>query len=67
MAFRTSLIADFTNITIRETFSPPAVDPAQEPINISIKSIVLEKGCHKSKSTVAYPVVVIIDETVKNK
>ena len=39
--------------TMRVTFNPPAVEPAQPPTNISSTSTVLEKTGHCPKSTVA--------------
>ena len=51
---------------IRETLIPPAVEPAQPPINIKSKSNTCGNIPHKPKSTVEYPVVVIIEDTVKN-
>ena len=49
-----------------DTFSPPPVEPAQAPMNIRIKSTVLEAVGQRSKSVVAKPVVVITDATWKS-
>ena len=49
-----------------EILSPPAVDPAHAPKNISRRSTVCENTGHFPKSAVEKPVVVITDETVKN-
>lgn len=48
-----------------EILSPPAVDPAHAPKNISRRSTVCENTGHFPKSAVEKPVVVITDETVK--
>ena len=53
-------------MTKRLTLIPPPVLPAQAPINISITMIILHVVFHVSKSTVANPVVVIIEATVKD-
>ena len=50
-------------ITIRDTLIPPAVEPAQPPINISSNRMFLESEGHKLKSVVAYPVVDIMEAT----
>ena len=42
------------------------VEPAQPPINISATRIALEKVGQVLKSTVAYPVVVMMEDTWKN-
>ena len=47
----------------RDIFIPPPVLPAQAPINIRLIMIVLENSGHRLKSTVEYPVVVMIDAT----
>ena len=51
--FRISITAAFAKVTMRVTFNPPAVEPAQPPTNISSTSTVLEKTGHCPKSTVA--------------
>jgi DTW domain-containing protein YfiP len=55
----------FERITILETFIPPPVDPAQAPINIRVTRTALDRVFQVLKSTVEYPVVVIIDDTWK--
>ena len=55
----------FSSRSRRATFSPPPVEPAQAPTIISSMMIALEKVGHKSKSVVAKPVVVMMEETVK--
>jgi len=45
------------------TFMPPPVDPELPPINIRVRSTALAREGHWSKSAVAKPVVVNIDET----
>ena len=52
-------------MTQRLTFTPPPVEPAQAPINISTKSNVLENCGHKLKSVLENPVVDIILATWK--
>ena len=47
------------------TLIPPPVLPAQAPTNISITRINLENSDHILKSTVEYPVVVMMDATWK--
>ena len=64
--FLNSLTNFFISIASLETLKPPAVDPAQAPQNIKNIRIVFENVGHLSKSTVENPVVVIIEETVKN-
>ena len=46
-----------------DTFRPPAVDPAQAPMNIKIKRTVLERVGQALKSVLEKPVVVIMEET----
>ena len=53
----------FAAIAIRETFIPPAVEPAIAPINIAATSTTRAAIGHRSKSVVLYPVVVIIEAT----
>ena len=45
---------------------PPPVEPAQAPMNINVTKMALEKVGHWLKSTVAKPVVVMMEETWKN-
>ena len=63
MISESSLRIVFSKIRIRETFIPPLVLPAQAPINISVTNRVLDKAGQRSKSVVAYPVVVIMEPT----
>jgi len=58
-----SLLMALKIITILIVLIPPPVEPAIAPINISIIKITLLKVGHKLKFTVAYPVVVTIDDT----
>ena len=60
-----SLAMCLKSTRIRMTFSPPAVDPAQPPMAIMIRSSDLEKRGHWSKSAVPKPVVVRIAATWK--
>ena len=46
---------------------PHAVDPAQPPINISIKKNIKEKLPHLSNSCVTYPVPESIEITLKEE
>ena len=52
-------------MTIRETFRPPPVLPAQAPMNIRNTSMVFDKVGHLPKLAVAKPVVVIMELTWK--
>ena len=63
---RSSPAEAFSRMTTRATFTPPAVEPAQPPTNISATRMALENVGQVLKSTVAKPVVVIIEETWKN-
>ena len=47
-----SLRMDLKSISIRDTFIPPPVLPAQAPTNISITRIVFDNAGHISKSAV---------------
>ena len=55
-----SRTSDFHRISTRDTFMPPAVEPAQPPENISTSSAIRQKVGHMAKSTVAKPVVVMM-------
>ena len=57
----------FISISTRDSFKPPAVEPAQAPINISITIIDLENCGQRLKSAVANPVVDIMEVTWKNE
>ena len=50
---RISLTDTFCRITTRATLMPPAVEPAQPPINISATRMAFEKVGQVLKSTVA--------------
>ena len=45
---------------MRESLIPPAVEPAQAPVNIIITSAIRQNVGHMAKSTVAKPVVVMM-------
>ena len=62
---RISLMETFPKITARATLIPPAVEPAQPPMNISATRMALEKVGQVLKSTVANPVVVMMEDTWK--
>ena len=49
-----------------EYLKPPPVEPAQAPIRVRTKSKALEKAGQVLKSSVAKPVVVIMEETVNS-
>ena len=55
------------NKTIRTTFTPPPVDPAQPPTNISARISPLQNSGHCTKSSVPKPVVVVIVSAVKTE
>ena len=63
--FRMSERAVFPRISILATLMPPPVDPAQAPTNINTIKIPLEKVGQVLKSTVAKPVVVMMEDTWK--
>ena len=56
-----SLLSDFTYMIMRETLTPPAVEPAQPPTNMSSSSTAFENIGHRLKSALAKPVVVITE------
>ena len=58
IARRRFLRSPLTMISTRAHLKPPPVLPALAPITISPNMIALEKVGHRSKSVVAYPVVV---------
>ena len=58
-----SRLTDLYMIITRETFSPPAVEPAHPPMNMSRNNTVFDSCGQRSKSTEENPVVVIIDDT----
>ena len=66
MAFWNFLKISLTNATIRLTLSPPAVEPAQPPINMSRSKMSWLKSGHRVKSTVPNPVVVMMVDTEKS-
>ncbi len=47
----------------RITLIPPAVEPAQPPMNMSRMSVILAAVSHRSKSAVTNPVVVMMLDT----
>ena len=51
---------------MRDILSPPPVEPAQAPLNISSTMTAFDSTGHMSKFVVEKPVVVIIEETWKN-
>ena len=51
-------------ICILNIFNPQAVDPAQPPINISIKKILMENHPNRYNLLVTYPVPVSIETTL---
>jgi len=53
------------NICILKILTPHVVDPAQPPINISVKNIVRGKLPHPSNSAFIYPVPVNIEMVLK--
>ena len=55
----------FVKIKARITLKPPAVDPADPPINISIRRMTCEKSGQTVKSVIPKPVVVITLDTSK--
>ena len=58
---------DLTSSISLPTLSPPQVEPAHEPTNISTTRRVWENTGHWVISAVAKPVEVIVDETMKNE
>ena len=58
-----SFLTVFAPITMRDTFMPPAVLPAQAPMNIRSTMIVRAVCGHRSKSTVENPVVEMMELT----
>src|SRR5699024_8701772 len=63
--FKNSLLINLKRTKILIFLIPPAVEPAHPPTNIKENNISLLKVGHWSKSTVEYPVVVIIEPTWK--
>ena len=62
-SFLSSLPAIFMSIIALDIFNPPAVEPAQPPISISVTIMVFENVGHAFMSVTANPVVVIIEDT----
>ena len=58
---------DLKRMTTRETLNPPAVDPAQPPMSISVSRMILERVGHPLIFIVTNPVVVMIEETWKKE
>ena len=54
---------DLTQITTREILMPPPVEPAQLPMSMSSSSTSWESTGHWAKSTVAKPVVEMMELT----